>query len=53
MEDLLNKLIVENPDERITLEEYLEHPFFKQYEYWLNIYSLLIFNKIKFYYFIY
>ena len=33
LEDLLNKLIVENPDERITLEEYLEHPFFKQYEY--------------------
>ena len=33
LEDLLIKLLKENPDERITWEEYFEHPFFKQYEY--------------------
>ena len=33
LEDLLNKLIVANPDERITWEEYFNHPFFKQYDY--------------------
>ena len=32
-EDLLIKLLKENPDERITWKEYFEHPFFKQYEY--------------------
>ena len=33
LEDLIIKLLKENPDERITWEEYFEHPFFKQYEY--------------------
>ena len=33
LEDLLKKLLKENPDERITWEEYFNHPFFKQYEY--------------------
>ena len=33
LEDLLIKLLKENPDERINWEEYFEHPFFKQYEY--------------------
>ena len=33
LEDLLIKLLKENSDERITWEEYFEHPFFKQYEY--------------------
>ena len=33
LEDLLKRLLKENPDERITWEEYFEHPFFKQYEY--------------------
>ena len=32
-EELLIKLLKENPDERITWKEYFEHPFFKQYEY--------------------
>ena len=32
-EDLLIKLLKENPDERITWKEYFNHPFFKQYEY--------------------
>ena len=33
LEDLLKRLLKENPNERITWEEYFEHPFFKQYEY--------------------
>ena len=33
LEDLIKKLIKENPDERITWENYFNHPFFKQYEY--------------------
>ena len=33
LEDLLIKLLKENPDERITWEEYFKHPFFKQYAY--------------------
>ena len=33
LEDLIKKLIKENPDERITWVEYYQHPFFKQYEY--------------------
>ena len=33
LEDLIKKLIKENPDERITWEDYFNHPFFKQYEY--------------------
>jgi len=33
LEDLIKKLLKENPDERITWEEYFNHPFFKQYEY--------------------
>ena len=32
LEDLLTKLLKENPDERISQEEYFEHPFFKKYE---------------------
>ena len=33
LEDLLKKLLKVNPNERITWEEYFDHPFFKQYEY--------------------
>ena len=33
LEDLINKLLKKNGKERITWEEYFEHPFFKQYEY--------------------
>ena len=33
LDDLIRKLLKENPDERITWEEYFDHPFFKQYEY--------------------
>ena len=33
LEDLLIKLLKENPDERITWIDYFNHPFFKQYEY--------------------
>ena len=33
LEDLIKKLVKENPDERITWEEYFNHPFFKQYKY--------------------
>ena len=33
LEDLLKKLLKEDPDERISWKEYFEHPFFKQYEY--------------------
>ena len=33
LEDLLRKLLKENPKERISWNEYFEHPFFKQYEY--------------------
>ena len=33
LEDLIKKLVKENPDERITWEDYFDHPFFKQYEY--------------------
>ena len=33
LEGLIKKLLKENPDERITWEEYFDHPFFKQYEY--------------------
>ena len=32
-EDLIKQLLKENPKERITWEEYFEHPFFKQYKY--------------------
>ena len=32
-DDLIRKLLREYPDERITWEDYFEHPFFKQYEY--------------------
>ena len=31
LEDLLKKLLKEDPDERINWEEYFDHPFFKQY----------------------
>ena len=33
LEDLLKKLLKERPDERISWEDYFNHPFFKQYEY--------------------
>ena len=33
LDDLVTKLLKENPDERITWKEYFEHQFFKQYEY--------------------
>ena len=33
LEDLLIKLLKENPDERITWKDYFAHPFFNQYEY--------------------
>ena len=33
LEDLLIKLLNENPDKRISWKEYFEHSFFKQYEY--------------------
>ena len=33
LEDLIKKLLKENPNERITWEEYLEHSFFRQYKY--------------------
>ena len=33
LKDLINKCLKVNPDERISWEEYFEHPFFKQYEY--------------------
>ena len=33
LEDLLQKLLKENPDERINWKDYFEHAFFKQYEY--------------------
>ena len=33
LEDLIKKLLIENPDERITWERYFDHDFFKQYEY--------------------
>ena len=33
LEDLLKKLLKEDPEERISWKEYFEHPFFKQYEY--------------------
>ena len=33
LEDLINKCLKVNPDERISWEEYFEHPFFRQYEY--------------------
>ena len=33
LEDLIKKLLKENPDERINWEEYFEHPFFKQNNY--------------------
>ena len=33
LEDLIKKLLKENPDERLNWEEYFEHPFFKQYNY--------------------
>ena len=33
LEDLLKKLLKENPDERINWEEYFAHPFFRQYYY--------------------
>ena len=33
LEDLIKKILKENPNERITWEEYFAHPFFKQYEY--------------------
>jgi len=33
LEDLINRLLKKNDKERITWEEYFEHPFFKQYEY--------------------
>ena len=29
LKDLLSKLLVRNPDNRISWEEYFEHPFFK------------------------
>lgn len=29
LDDLINKLLVVNPDKRISWEEYFEHPFFK------------------------
>ena len=32
LEDSLIKLLKENPDKRITWEDYFNHPFFKQYE---------------------
>ena len=32
LEDLLKKLLKNNPRNRITWEKYFEHPFFKQYE---------------------
>ena len=33
LEDLLKKLLKENPNERINWKDYFEHAFFKQYEY--------------------
>ena len=33
LEDLITKLLKENPNERISWEEYFDHSFFKQYEY--------------------
>ena len=33
LEDLIKKLLKENPKERISWYEYFKHPFFKQYEY--------------------
>jgi len=33
LDNLIRKLLEENPLKRITWEEYFEHPFFKQYEY--------------------
>ena len=33
LDDLIRKLLVADPNKRITWNEYFEHPFFKQYEY--------------------
>ena len=33
LDDLVRKLLKDNPKERITWKEYFEHPFFKKYEY--------------------
>ena len=33
LDDLIRKLLEKDPSKRITWREYLEHPFFKQYEY--------------------
>ena len=33
LEDLLKKLLKENPKERMNWQEYFNHPFFRQYEY--------------------
>ena len=33
LEDLIKKLLKENPDERLNWDEYFIHPFFNQYEY--------------------
>ena len=33
LDDLIRKLLVADPNKRITWNEYFEHPFFKQFEY--------------------
>ena len=42
LNDLINKLLKKNPNERIDYPEYFNHPFFKDHPYELNKENLLI-----------
>ena len=33
LEDLIKQLVILNPNERISWDDYFNHPFFDQYEY--------------------
>ena len=44
LDDLISKLLVENPGDRITWKEYFNHPFFRKKESYLKYYKI---NKEK------
>ena len=40
LDDLISKLLIENPRDRITWEDYFNHPFFRKKENYLNYYKI-------------